>query len=235
MKDQNGGRSVYFYSFFNLGSRWGGWLTTPLTALPHGITRCPLYRRLGGDQARSGKAIGPYCKFVHVSVVRLRLKCDGTRVETRFRLSAKRTSPFKWTGASVQSTTGSRGVRISGSNAGYTMLRSSVKSTGYPLHSPVSPSLPPPVRHRVQSHFNWTLQQLEPRLRIQISRLRFCFSLVCPVQFMDSTLHSTTTTSKAIPLRQSSYNSLHSLGVLRQPLNKSHMNDYETFCFTGLE
>jgi len=33
-------------------------------------------------------------------------------------------------------------VRISGSNAGYTMFRGSVKSTGYPLHSPVSPSLP---------------------------------------------------------------------------------------------
>ena len=44
---------------------------------------------------------------------RLRLKCDGTRAETRFRLSAKRTSPFKSAGASVQSTTGSRGVRIS--------------------------------------------------------------------------------------------------------------------------
>ena len=26
---------------------------------------------------------------------RLRLKCDSTRAETRFRLSAKRTSPFK--------------------------------------------------------------------------------------------------------------------------------------------
>ena len=26
---------------------------------------------------------------------RLRLKCDGKRAETRFRLSAKRTSPFK--------------------------------------------------------------------------------------------------------------------------------------------
>jgi hypothetical protein len=49
---------------------------------------------------------------------RLRLKCDGTRTETRFRLSEKRTSPFKSAGASVQSTTGSRGVRISGSNAG---------------------------------------------------------------------------------------------------------------------
>jgi hypothetical protein len=73
--------------------------------------------------------------------VRLRLKCDGTRAETRFRLSAKRMSPFKSAGASVQSSTGSRGVRISGSNAGYTMFRGSVKSTGHPLHSSVSPSL----------------------------------------------------------------------------------------------
>ena len=70
------------------------------------------------------------------------LKCDGTRAETKFRLSAKRTSPFKSAGESVQSTTDSRGVRISGSNAGYTMFRSSVKGTGYPLHSPISPSLP---------------------------------------------------------------------------------------------
>ena len=29
---------------------------------------------------------------------RLRLKCDGTRAEIRFRLSAKGTSPFKWAG-----------------------------------------------------------------------------------------------------------------------------------------
>jgi hypothetical protein len=71
------------------------------------------------------------------------LKCDGTRAETRFRLSAKRTSPFKSAvGASVQSTIGSRGVRISGSNAGYTMFRCSVKSTGCQLHSPMSPSIP---------------------------------------------------------------------------------------------
>jgi hypothetical protein len=72
------------------------------------------------------------------------LKCDGTRAEIRFRLSAKRASPFKSTGASVQSATGSRGVRISGSNAGYTMFRGSVKGTGYSLHSSVSPSLPLP-------------------------------------------------------------------------------------------
>jgi len=31
-----------------------------------------------------------------------------------------------------------------GSNAGYTMFRGSVKGIGYPLHSPVSPSLPLP-------------------------------------------------------------------------------------------
>ena len=73
--------------------------------------------------------------------VRLRLKCDGTRAETRFRLSAKSTSPFKLAGAPVQSTTGSRCVRISGSNAGYTKIRGSVKYTGYPHHLPVSPSL----------------------------------------------------------------------------------------------
>ena len=56
----------------------------------------------------------------------------------------KRTSPFKSAGASVQSTTGSGDVRNSGSNAGYTTFRSGVKSTGYPIHSPVSPSLPLP-------------------------------------------------------------------------------------------
>jgi hypothetical protein len=65
-----------------------------------------------------------------VSSIRLRLKCDGTRAETTFRLSAKRTSPFKSAGALVQSTTGGRGVHISGSNAGYTMFRGSVKDTG---------------------------------------------------------------------------------------------------------
>jgi hypothetical protein len=72
------------------------------------------------------------------------LKCDGTRAETRFRLSTKRRSPFKSAGASVQSTTDSWGLRISGSNAEYTMFRGGVKSTGQPLHSPVSTSLPLP-------------------------------------------------------------------------------------------
>jgi len=84
-----------------------------------------------------------------------RAERDGTRAETRFRLSPKRTSPFKSVGESVQSTTGSRAVRISSRRI--VILdrpRSEVKwnCTGYPLHSPVSSSLPFPcvtVCHQV--------------------------------------------------------------------------------------
>jgi hypothetical protein len=81
--------------------------------------------------------------FRRVPEGRLRLKCDGTRAETRFRLSAKRTSPFKSAGTSVQSTTGRRAVRISLQGL-YCSCRpvfcSHVTLTGYPLHSLVSPS-----------------------------------------------------------------------------------------------
>jgi len=69
------------------------------------------------------------------------------RAETIFRLSAKRTSPFKSAGASIQSTIGSRGVRISFSSAGYATFRGSVRVLAthsihqFPLHFPsrVSP------------------------------------------------------------------------------------------------
>jgi len=63
--------------------------------------------------------------FMALYYIGWRTKCriaraerDGTSAETRFRLSPKRKSPFKSVGASVQSTAGSRGVRISFSNAG---------------------------------------------------------------------------------------------------------------------
>jgi hypothetical protein len=68
-----------------------------------------------------------------VSSIRGQLKCDDTRAETRFRLSAKRTSSFKSAG----------GV----SSVDYWQLRSAdegCKTTGYPLHSHLSPSLPLP-------------------------------------------------------------------------------------------
>ena len=85
------------------------------------------------------------------------MKCDGKRAETRFRLSAKGTSLFKSEGASVQSTTGSRRVRISDSNAGYTHVPRWCE--GYWLPTPFAsfPFTFPPVRHRVPSHFNWSL------------------------------------------------------------------------------
>jgi len=103
------------------------------------------------------------------------LKSDGTRPETRFHLSEKRTSPFKSAGASVQSTTGSRGVRISGSNAGYTMFRGSVKGTVYPLHSPVSPSLPLPcvtVCHQISTGvYSFLLSALDGAKQSDLRRI----------------------------------------------------------------
>jgi hypothetical protein len=104
---------------------------------------------------------------------RLRLKCDGTRAENIFHLSAKRTSPFKSAEASVQSTAGSPGVRISGSNAGYTMFRGSVKSTGYPLHSPVSASLPLSCV-TVCHHISTGLYRISHPLRFNSSSLTYC-------------------------------------------------------------
>ena len=85
----------------------------------------------------------------------MRLKRDSTRAETRFRLSPKRTSQFKSLGASVQSTAGSRGVRISVSNAGYTTFRGSVRVLAthsirqFPLHFPSRAS---PCAIRFQTH-----------------------------------------------------------------------------------
>jgi hypothetical protein len=72
-----------------------------------------------------------------------------------FRLSPKRTSPFKWAGVSFQSIAGSRGVRISGNNAGYTMFRDSVRVLAthsirqFPFHFPFRAS---PCAIRFQTH-----------------------------------------------------------------------------------
>jgi hypothetical protein len=92
-----------------------------------------------------------------VSIVHL--KCDGTRAETRFCLSPKRTSPFKLAGASVQSTAGSQGARIRVSNAGYTTFRGSVRVLAthsicqFPIHFPSHASLCA-IRFQTQSTHN---------------------------------------------------------------------------------
>ena len=81
-----------------------------------------------------------------------RSKRDGTPAETRFCLSAKRTSPFKSAGVSIQWSTGSRAVRISGQQLYRPCSDVQSKAAGYPLHSHLSPSLPLPcvtVCHQV--------------------------------------------------------------------------------------
>ena len=62
-----------------------------------------------------------------------------------FVFRGKKTSPFKSAGGRQFSRLLTAEVcGISGSNAGYTMFRGSVKGTGYPLHFTVSPSHPLP-------------------------------------------------------------------------------------------
>ena len=48
-------------------------------------------------------------------------------------------------------------MRISGSNAAYSMFRGSVKGTGNQMHLTFSHFTYPPVCHRVPSYFNWTV------------------------------------------------------------------------------
>ena len=90
-----------------------------------------------------------------ISFFRLRLKRDGTRAKSNFVFRRNGRVHINRRGAgSVQSTTGNRGVRISGIDAGYTMFRCSVKSTGYSLHSAVSPSISLPcvtVYHHISN------------------------------------------------------------------------------------
>ena len=105
-----------------------------------------------------------------------RSKRDGTRAETRFGLSAKRTSPFKSTGVSVQSTAGSRGVRISVQQLYRPRSDVQCNTTGYTLHSHVSPSLPLPcvnVCHQVLNALYSFLLEAETTPRPQCDRKDF--------------------------------------------------------------
>jgi len=110
------------------------------------------------------------------------LKCDGTRAETRFRFRRNRRVHLNWRGRQFSQILASRGVRIGGSNAGYTMFRGSVKDTGYPLHSPVSPftsptcSSPCAITFQLEStagttgHLKWDGKRAETRFRFRRNR-----------------------------------------------------------------
>ena len=115
-------------------------------------------------------------KDMHTFII-ARSKRDGTRAETRFGLSAKRTSPFKSAGVSVQSTTGSRGVRISGQQLYRPCSDVQCKAADYPLHSHLSPSLPLPcvtVCHQIP---NALYQQIAPVKIHRIIYLTWCYFL----------------------------------------------------------
>jgi len=98
---------------------------------------------------------------------RARLKRDGTRAETRFGLSAKRTSPFKLAGGQFSRLLA--GEVCASVVVMVVMLDTPCsevlcKTTGYPLHSHVSPLLPLPcvtVCHQVSielyySYCSWS-------------------------------------------------------------------------------
>ena len=90
--------------------------------------------------------------------VRPRLKCDDTRAETRFRVSAKRTSPFKSAGGRQFS----RLLAAEVCTSAVVMLDTTCFEVVWRVlatHSIRQFPLPFPSRaSRVPSHFNWTLQ-----------------------------------------------------------------------------
>ena len=75
------------------------------------------------------------------------MKRDGTRTETRFGLSAKRTSPFKLAGGQFSRLLA---AEVCASSAVMVVMLDTpcseveCKTTGYPLHSHISPSPPLP-------------------------------------------------------------------------------------------
>ena len=80
------------------------------------------------------------------------MKRDGTRAETRFGLSAKRTSPLKSAGGLFSLLLAAEVCASAVVMLDTPCSEVESKTTGYPLHSPVSPSLPLPcftVCHQV--------------------------------------------------------------------------------------
>jgi hypothetical protein len=106
-----------------------------------------------------------------VSSIRLCLKCDGTRTETRFRLSMKRTSLFK--SARGVSSVDYCQASCTHQPVGFVLLVQACvlhSCDAYWLPTPVScfPFTSPPVRHRVPSRLNWSLQPLRRPRRLQM-------------------------------------------------------------------
>ena len=143
----------------------------------------------------------------------------------------KRTSPFKSAGESVQSTAGSRGVRISVSYAGYTTFRGSVRVLAthsirqFPLHFPS-------LRHRVPSGFKRALKHYSFQNEIQqafqntvnkLVLLRYIYISQCQVEGKIFSVHAAKTYrgSRGIaPLGTRRFRSLYPRKEPRYPLNR---------------
>ena len=133
---------------------------------------------------------------------RARYKSDSTRAETRFGLSEKWTSLFKSAAQSVQATAGSRGVRISGQTMHRPCSEAQCKSSGYPLQSPISPSLPLPrvtVCHHISNgfyyrwcaHLGWTDDPANLNGLVRFAERRYLVSARVPSHFKWSVLQMT--------------------------------------------
>jgi len=126
------------------------------------------------------KAIDTHSEYVDCV-----LKCVGTSAETIFRLSAKRTSPFKSPGG--VSSVDYWQASFAHQPAGFVLLVQVCvlqSCDAYWLPTPFScfPFTSPPVRHRVPSHFNWTLTLIAfPRqqwLRARTSILCYTYTVL---------------------------------------------------------
>jgi hypothetical protein len=92
------------------------------------------------------------------------LKCDGTRAETKFRLYAKRTSPFKSAGGGGDSSVDYWQASCTHQSAGFVLLVQACvlqSCDAYWLPTPFScfPFTSPFVCHRVPLHFKCILLQ----------------------------------------------------------------------------
>jgi hypothetical protein len=108
--------------------------------------------------------------------IRGQFKCDGTHTETRFCLSAKQMSPFKLVVVSVQSTTGSWGVCISGSNAGCSMVVWRVLATHsirrFPRHFP-SRASPCAITFQLESTSKWNIYTYIYVITLNLSHISY--------------------------------------------------------------
>jgi hypothetical protein len=128
----------------------------------YGLDKPLLCVHMGG-MPNMDELIFPHDKFRGVIEASWNVMAHEQKPYFVFRRNGRVHLNRRW--ASVQSTTGSRGVRMSGINAIYTVFRGSVKSTGYPLHSPVSHSLTLPyvtVCHHISTGFYQILGHISP-------------------------------------------------------------------------